>query len=166
MFPESSAILFAYLFFISNVRKVCLVYKDATGNWKRDWLKPYLESLFNIIFSFLFASWWGVNGVLLSSIVSMCFVSIPWETYALDKGFFQTNYYEYFRPLTRIILLGITTCIVLRYILSFIDLTDISNFVTSCVMCVIFPTGIFLFMFRRNPHIKRTIGILKKDKGR
>ena len=76
--------LFVIYFYVTNIRLSVVTYKDACGMWKQDKWKPYFSMITNIVLDYVLVVKYGINGVLIASIVSITLIEIPWETYVLN----------------------------------------------------------------------------------
>ena len=50
--------------------------------WNIDNKKPYIEILGNLTLNIILVNWIGINGVIISTIISMLCISLIWETKA------------------------------------------------------------------------------------
>lgn len=76
----SISIVIAITHFISMMRKPTLMLRDATGLYTHDKIKPLIECSFNFILSLILVRYFGVVGVLLSTIITsltICHVIEP-----------------------------------------------------------------------------------------
>src|SRR5690606_8724501 len=87
-------------YFIQFSRQATLVFRDASGTFYYDRYKPLIEGVINLIISIIFVQFWGVSGVLISTILTnlfICDIVEPWVLYkyAFNKKpfkFYLTNY--------------------------------------------------------------------------
>ena len=71
------------------------VFKDASGIWHEDRLRPLVVSLLNIVLNLLLVSRIGMKGVLLSTIISYYFVNLPWLIHNVFSLVFKRGVGEY-----------------------------------------------------------------------
>ncbi len=162
MFNTHTVILFTVLLYIWNIRKVSLVYKDATGNWEADWLKPYIESALNFTLSILLAHHMGVNGVILSSVVCMLLIDLPWETYVLNKVSFNTSWWILIKAWIPVSVFFLVLIPLIQYMLSLFQSENWFAFILKALICLSAPNMIFILLFKKSPYIKRIFSIIHK----
>lgn len=84
-------------FYLNSMRWIVLTYKDAAGVWKEDAVKPYVESIVNLVLNIvLIHTPLKVAGVIISSVIAVFFVSGPWETVVLFRSYFKRKPYEHY----------------------------------------------------------------------
>lgn len=94
--PLEIPFLLAIYFFVRNSRRILVLFKEAAGMWKEDFLKPYISVVLNIGLNIFLVKTIGLPGVVISSIAAIAIVEIPWETHVFFKkyfGFKPTRYY-------------------------------------------------------------------------
>lgn len=61
------------------------MFENASGLWQYDRYRPLLEGLLNLGMNLALVQWIGLYGILLSTIFSMLFFSVPWLYYNVTK---------------------------------------------------------------------------------
>ena len=89
--------LISFSLYVRQFRRTLTTYKIAAGIWNRDWLKPYVAGVVNLVFNFILIRYIGLYGVLLSTIFSFCVIEIPWETYVFFQGYFKNGAKRYLK---------------------------------------------------------------------
>ena len=77
-------VLLVIYFYVYQIRKVILTYKDAGGIWWEDRYRPYIVMVVNLVGNLVMVQFIGIYGVILSTIISML-VSIPIENYTVFR---------------------------------------------------------------------------------
>lgn len=54
------------------------VYKDGAGIWHKDRFRPLVTSLANLALNLFTVRYLGLYGIILSTVVSLAFIGIPW----------------------------------------------------------------------------------------
>lgn len=98
MFPFYVVLEFCLYFYVYQIRKIPVTYKDAAGIWWEDRFRPYVCMLVNLVLNMILARLIGVSGIVLSTIVSLC-ISIPWENDTIFKYIFHKNSREYYKKM-------------------------------------------------------------------
>ena len=84
--------LMVLYFFVLQSRQVLLSFKAAAGLWKEDRWKPVVAGAVNLGTNVLFVLFlpdaFKLDGVILSTILSVAFIQIPWESHVVFTRFF------------------------------------------------------------------------------
>ena len=95
MFPFPIVLMFGLYFFVYQIRKIPVVYKDASGIWWEDRFRPYVCMVTNVVLNIYMVQRIGVAGIILSTVFSL-FISIPWENYTIFKHVFHMSSRPYY----------------------------------------------------------------------
>lgn len=68
--PFNTVLLIIINFYIYSMRQTLFVYKNSFGLFIKDKYVPFLESVVNIVSSIFLLNYFGINGVLLGTIIS------------------------------------------------------------------------------------------------
>lgn len=117
MFPFYIVLEFGMYFYIHQIRKIPVTYKDAAGIWWEDRFRPYVCMVVNLALNIVLAKTIGVSGIILSTVFSLM-ISIPWENYTIFKYVFHRSSVEYYKKMAYYVLTmliaGIVTFAVCR----------------------------------------------------
>lgn len=108
----SSVILCSIYFFSMRLGDVTAIYRQSAGLWWEDRLRPVIEAIVNLTLNILLVKHLGVNGVILSTIISIIVINIPWATYVLFKYYFKISAGEVFAKMMGYSLKAILCCAV------------------------------------------------------
>lgn len=167
MMPWSAVCLLVGYFYIWKIRQMVLIYKDAAGMWKIDRVKPYVEIVVNLTLNILLVQQIGIHGVILSTIVSMLFVSFPWETNMFFKMYFKMSPVRYYKK--QLLYLGITLVFaaLTYHLCSFIRWQGILGIGLRLLVCMIVPNLLLHLVFRRSKALHEAeMYVLNMVKGR
>lgn len=150
MLGTSSVIVFSMYFYISQSRKIVLLYKDAAGLWKEDQFKPLVGAAVNLLFNIIGVQVIGINGVIMSSIISFLFVEIPWESRTLYKYYFELSVREYIKTEIIAFIKAVPIWVVLGAVCTRISCVGIAGLVVKGIICIILPLPYLWFMYRKD----------------
>lgn len=88
MLSGKIVIAFALYYFLQTSGDIKSVYMNAKGLWWENRWRTILESLFNIIFSWLFISWLGVLGAVIGPMLSLFIFNFGMSTTIMYKHCF------------------------------------------------------------------------------
>lgn len=160
MLDTGVVILLVIYFYVYQIRKVVLTYKDAGGIWWEDRYRPYIVSVVNLAGNFILVQVIGIYGVILSTIISML-VSIPIENYTVFRFVFHRSSFSYYRTNLLYIALTIFLCICTCWICSFAP-EGILGLLIRMAVCALIPNGIIILLFRKTEEYRHALKLLRR----
>ena len=119
--PLSTVILCCIYFYTMKLGDIAAVYRQAAGIWWEDKFRPIVESVVNLAVNIVLVKYIGVDGVLVSTIISIVCINIPWATYVLFKVYFKMSIKEVFFKYIRYFIETTVLCAVVYGICSRIN---------------------------------------------
>lgn len=160
MFPFYVVLEIGMYFYIYQIRKIPVVYKDAAGIWWEDRFRPYVCMIVNVVLNIVLVQIIGISGIILSTVFSLL-ISIPWENYTIFKYVFHRSSKVYYGKM----LLGAGSMLiagVVTFWLCSLVGDGIPAFLLRGCICVIVPNILFVvFSFKRS-ELKDTISFVKR----
>ena len=155
MFPFYIVLEMGLYFYVYQIRKIPVVYKDAAGIWWEDRFRPYVCMVVNVILNIALVQAIGVSGIILSTVFSLL-VSIPWENYTIFQYIFHCSSRTYYQKMaasacSMLIAGGITW-----WICSLLG-NGIPAFLLRGCVCVVIPNLIFAFMNCKRWEFRETL---------
>ena len=89
MLGFGAVICFSMYFFCYTFNRLLSVYKDAAGLWHEDRFRPLVSALANLVLSLVLVRFWGINGILLGTVLPMVLIEMPWVIHNLFHVFFE-----------------------------------------------------------------------------
>lgn len=88
LLPHNIALLLAAYFFVTKLYGLLTVYQEAAGIWWQGKFIPLISSFINLFFNLFLVQIIGLYGVIISSILSTIFISLPGLIYIIFKYLF------------------------------------------------------------------------------
>lgn len=154
MFSFTLVILLCIYFYSLKVGDVVSVYKEATGIFWEDRYRPVVESIVNLILNIGLVLVWGVYGVVLSTILSITLINIPWSAKVLFDSYFYISPRKYFGKVIRNVVNLLVACTVTYWICHLVTWNGIFEIVIKMLICIIIPNIIFVLLNKDNEVIK------------
>lgn len=154
MFSMRIVVLLVIYFFVYQIRRIVLTYKDAGGIWWEDRFRPYVVMVVNFVFNILLVQIIGIEGVILSTIMSMI-ISIPWENYTVFKYIFHRSSKDYYVSSTWYTIVTVLISVITYIVCSKMPDGCFGLFMRSGI-CVVIPNVIFGFIFRKTMEFGRS----------
>lgn len=153
-------------FFIMEINRLLNTYKDAAGLWRRDRYRPLITALSNLTMNLIFVQFWGIYGVLLSTIISAVFVGMPWLLNNLFTLIFSKEDLRiYIRVLFKYIAISIFGCLVTFGICNCFKLSAWGTLIVRFIICIFVPNAIFLVAYHRMKEFAEMIYLFENMTG-
>ena len=91
MLNPLAVLIFITGFYVTQIRRAVTTYKNAAGLWSPDLIKPYIVIAVDVLIDLYLIKQIGSIGAMISTIISMGFIAIPWETVVLYKHIFKKS---------------------------------------------------------------------------
>lgn len=160
---------FVVIYFYAWVfRIMTLTYRNAAGLWTKDWLKPYIGMIINVVGSILLIQiTQSIIGVLIPTIFVFFFVYFPWEAHVVIKYKFHMKGIEFFKKIVYLIFVTLIGCL-LSYYLS-VNVSPSNDFISFIirffVVLFVFPVVWIGFTYKMDEFkytIQRVTLFIKK----
>ena len=150
MFSLSSAILFAIYFFVLMIGNIRAAYTEAAGLWWENKGRAIFESVANLILNVVLGKVWGVNGVIVATILTTVIINFIMSSKIIYKYYFKNiKINEYFIiSLFWVIAAGISMIICL-YVNKIVELDGILELVKCSIICLCVSNTIFWVIFHK-----------------
>ena len=161
MLPYSAVICFVIYFFVFEVNQLLNTYKDAAGIWHEDRFRPLVTAVANLGMNLVMVQFWGLYGIILSTVLSMVCVGMPWLFHNLFTTVFDMKYLKpYLKKLAVYICICLTACMITTVICTAIHVTPWVALIVNFGICCILPNALFLVVYYKTPEFKRALYLL------
>ena len=150
MLGSGEVICFCVYFFFIQMNRVICTYKDAAGIWHQTRFVPLANAVVNLTLNLILVQFWGLYGVLLSTVIAYAVIEIPLFSYNLFLTVFDpSGMKEYFRNLLYYVAVTLVSCgITLAVCLPF-KFNDIALLFVRGSICILIPNVIYYMAYRR-----------------
>lgn len=161
MLDYPMVILFCIYFFVKLLNTLLNLYKDAAGIWNQDKYRCLVVAFSNLGMNLIMVQFWGLYGILLSTIISMLGIGIPWILSNLFSSVFKMSAKKYVVKLIFYVALCIGTNTLCIFINSFVTFNSlILTIVARLVVCAIIPNIILVIVFRKSAEFKGIVAMI------
>lgn len=144
-------------FYSLKVGDVTSLYRDATGMFWIDRYRPIVESLANLVLNFSLVYFFGLYGVVVSTIISIVCINIPWSIRILFKNYFQARSREYVLWVLLYAVVLTVSCAGTFFACSFVDVSnEYVNIAIRFSICLVLPNSFFALVFFKTKRFKET----------
>ena len=161
MFEYPAVIWFSVHFFIVEINTLLNMYKDAAGIWHEDRFRPLVTAVVNLTLNLCLVHIWGIYGILLSTVLSMLVVGMPW----LIKNLFTTLFVpsqmkEYMIKLGQYVLASSVVCLGCWFIGRALPVKGVLGMAIRVGICLVVTGGVFLLCFHNSAEFVRMVGLV------
>ena len=167
LFPTGLMLVFVVYFFTERMGNICFQYRQASGLWWEDRIRPIVDGLTNLTLNYFLVQYIGVAGVMLSTILCQVFIDSVWGSRILFRSYFTEQKQRDY--LARLLLFAGATaaaCGLSMVLCGFLPESG-ENAVMSLVwmglrglVCAVCGGGVFLLVYRFLPEfgdVKRVV---------
>lgn len=144
--------LMVVYFFIYQIQKTVLTFKDAAGIWYSDRFRPYVSMTVNLVSNILLVQSIGIYGIVLSTILAFI-ISLPWANKVLFNNLFEKSPILNLFFVLKEFVITVLLCIV-SYIICLICTNGLLGLLERIVICCIVPNIIYVLMHYKTEEFK------------
>lgn len=163
MLNFSVVVCFVIYFYVCEVNQLLNTYKDAGGIWHEDRFRPLVTAIVNLAMNLVMVQFWGLYGIILSTVLSMLLVGMPWLFHNLFTIMFEKeNMKKYLSSLVLYVFVSIVASIISVVICDFINFGPLATLIIRFIICLIVPNVIFLIVYVRKSEFKQSVQLVNK----
>ncbi len=164
MLAAGLVLCFVIYYYSMGANKLLNMFKDSAGIWKKDRWRPLTAALVNLGLNLATVQWLGLYGVLLSSVVSIVFIQIPW----LFRNLFQLVFPRasrgrFVRLFCALAAVALVSCTASWFICSRFSLKVWPTLILNAAVSFIVSNLCYFIFFGRNPLLKESIVQIKRS---
>lgn len=163
MLDGFAVLCFVVYFFVRIINTLLNLFKDASGMWHEDKWRPLAASLVNLTLNLILVNLIGIYGVLISTVVAILFVGIPWLLKNLFSVVFERKYLkEYVGQLAMFTLVITIVATITYFICESIKLPLIYSLILRAIICCIVPNIAYFLIYRKTIELKYVLLLVEK----
>lgn len=163
MFPLSAPILFCIYFYSLTVGDIRSTYVTGAGLWWEGRWRSLAETATNIILNLVLGYFWGVNGIIVATIISIVLINFLWGTTILYKYYFKgikpTSYYL---DNLKYIVVTIVIAMIAFKCSELIHIDGLLGLIIILIVVTIISNTLYLLIFYRNAYFKDALQMAKR----
>jgi O-antigen/teichoic acid export membrane protein len=142
-------------YYMLSMRRCTSIFKDAAGIYHEDRYIPLIESIINILASFIFMKVFGLAGIFLGTIISSLILflySYPKYVYTI---LFERKYMEYIARFIKYTFIAAFIAIITYLFTNIIVYqNNYIEFIKNIVICLILPNIMLILLYRKQDSYK------------
>lgn len=163
LLDNSTVLLLCIYFYLLKLGDIRSLYASAKGIWWEHKWRSITETVLNILLNYFFGKYYGINGIVLATILSLFFCNTIWSTQITFNIFWGKDKFTIFLKeqikYSFITILIAYFCFELCY-LNFTENAYIS-LLYKFMLCLIFPNLMFFIIYRKHSVFKQSIRYLQ-----
>lgn len=163
LFPITTVSLIVIVFYTTGMRQASLTVRDAMGVFWYDRYKPIFEVLINIIASILLGKRWGVDGILVGTIISTITTCFWIEPYVVYQYGFHTSSRPFFISYMLYTAVTIFAGALTVLACSLVPMAGIYGFIAKLTICAVIPNMVYLVCYWRTKEFLYIWNIIKHN---
>lgn len=141
----SLVVLMIAYFFLYGIDQLIGLYKDASGIWYSDRYRPLVSSIVNLAINIVLVQLIGLYGVLISTIIALLFVDLPWLIHNVYVTVFKSySAKPYIFQILKLMLYAFIICLIVFFVCSKIPLSGFMGLLVKFIVAVGISLGIFV----------------------
>lgn len=158
MFAYPAVVCFSVYFFVVEINTLLNMYKDAAGIWHEDRFRPLVTAIVNLGMNLVLVRFWGVYGVLLSTVLSMLLVGMPWLMRNLFTTLFPTQFLRpYLWKLAQYVMVSGISCGLSVWLGNLFPFEGLVLMIFRGAVCFAVTGVMFVLCFRRSEEFHRSL---------
>lgn len=167
MLKFSAVICFCLYFFITEINQLLNTYKDAGGIWHEDRFRPLITGLTNVTLNLITVQYWGLYGVVLSTVISMLVVGMPWLLHNLFTVLFDRKWAKEYiiKLLFYTFIIGVS-CVICYFVCTFFSFSSLwITFIVRAIICCVISNTLYLVVYHRSIEFKQCVKLVDNMTG-
>lgn len=140
----------------------------SVGLFKQTKYVTLITAALNLGISIVLGKMYGLNGILLGTVVARVILSVWYHGYVLFKEFFKIKMKEYYLVYALYYLIEFVLIGAIWYVKRFYTVHNLLEWIFEFIACVIIINAIFIILFRKNKNfismVEHIQVVLKKKK--
>ena len=163
MLSLPAVVCFVIYFYVRQFNSLFNLYKDASGMWHEDRFRPLAAALTNLVLNLILVQFIGIYGILLSTVLAILCVGIPWLLNNLFTVIFEKKHmWHFIGRLAKYTFVVFISCVVTYFICSRFSLGVIPTILVRGVICLIVPNLIYFLAFRKTKEFQQSLQLVDK----
>lgn len=150
--PLLMSVLMTLYFYVYQIQRTILTFKDAAGLWYEDRFRPYVSMTINLVSNLILVNVIGIYGIVVSTIFAFL-ISVPWCNSVVFKHFFKKSPWINIR---KMLINFLITAIIGAFTFFICYSLDVSiiGLILRALICLIVPNLVYLLVFYRSEEFK------------
>lgn len=146
--------LVALNLYLTGMQSVTTSFRNAYGLFYKAKYRPILMCFLNVVLSVIFAIYFGIEGVLIGTILSRCLTIVWLDPYIIYKYGFKEKVNTFYKKYSLYLIIYLILNGIFYYLFRFISITNIFMFILSGFLLFMLLLVIICLIFRKTKEFK------------
>lgn len=160
LLPYRVVIMFCIYFYLMSLSDISELLKETTGVWDQERILAIAEAAANLVLNLILVVYCGVMGVILATIVTLAFINLPFEFFALFRRYFKQSGMDYFKIQVKYTFTTIFVCLCSCAVCCRIPEEGILWFILRLLLAVLIPGFLLMLIYHNSSEMKKVRGML------
>ncbi len=170
LFGFSSVVLLGLYFYSLKISDIISVYSQGAGLWWEGKYRAVAETILNIVLNYFLGKLYGVNGIIVATLVSMVLINFGYGTIIIFRHYFKNiKSNDYFIKQGLFFLTTLVIGCITYQITSLININLYVDFVVIGIICATIPNILYYLIYRNFSIYSESVSfiknVLKQQKG-
>ena len=163
MFPKITVALICLYFVLLSLADIVALYKDAAGLWWYGRYRVLIEAVANLILNFVFGYLWGVNGILIATIITIMLIGHGYGGWIVFHYYFKGKSFSTFlvKQIGYLAMIAVA-CFTTDFVCNLIVSTPLIRCIGACGISIFLPPIMLYAMYRFFPEFRESLAFVKK----
>lgn len=162
MLPCISVSLICIYFYTLKLGDILSAYYGAVGLWYEGRYRAVVETILNILLNYFLGKFFGVNGIILATVISMLLINFGYGATIIFKHYFKNiSIFDYFKSHLLYSIVTFIACIVTYLLCIKIDTTLSFQLFIRGIICIIVPNFVYFICYFNNKEFKQSKEFIK-----
>lgn len=163
LLPFESMCLFPLYFFLLSMGDIVALYKDGAGLWWYGRYRTIAEAVGNLVLNFLLGWLWGINGILIATLLTVTFIGLGYGGYIVFRYYFKTpKYRNYVFLELKYVFFVMINAFAVYALCSMIDTAGFWGLVLKGIVCAVLSAVVLWLMLRKQPYYQETKAFISR----
>lgn len=162
MLPDLMIILFCVYFSCNVYEKFLSLFKDAAGIWREDRFRPLIYGISNLLINILLVRIIGLYGIIISTILTCSFVSLPWLINNVFRLIYKKSKKNYLKQVLKYVIVILGSGSINVIVCSFINSNIIVTLLLRGMISLVVPNMFYLLILKKDIISKDSMNLLKE----
>lgn len=159
----SSVCLFVIYFYSLEVGAIRAMYADGAGLWWETRYRSILEAVCNIILNYTLGKYFGLNGIIIATLISLLLINFGYGSTIIFKYYFtDKKISDYFIDHLKYFIVTFIVAFVTYCVTNLIHGDNIVFFVVKILICIIIPIIMYYIFYKKNKYLNDINFLIKR----
>lgn len=164
LFGLSTLFIIAFNFFIHSSKQGAWITRESFGKHQIDKYKGVIQASINIVLSIALVFIWGINGVLIATIISCLSTATWWDPYIVYNKWLKRSTKMYIFKYIAFVFVTTIIMAITYFVCSLISMSFV-GFLIKIIICLVIPNVLLFLLFFKTKAFKELFKIIKNILG-